>query len=467
MLFNHQQKAIGFAIRNNACCALFHDPGLGKTLTALEVFKFYRSKQLKLFVVCPLSLINSAWGADINKYTNFSYASYRDIKGNIPDIVIVNYKTLISKKHHRSILDMLVKHRFMCVIDESSRLKNHRSVTAKTMLSIANMFDYRMILSGTPMPNSELELWAQINFIKPNLLHQSFYAFKNIFFHLERRGQTMPTGRIVSRMQMRDIFSQGWRYSITAQKREQLMKLIAPYVDWVKKEDAVDLPEQTEQIREIDLSAQERKHYQDMKTRLITTIGDVEIVAQVALAKLMKLRQVTSGFCYGLNMQDETLAIPIGYPSKLKELKELLEELGPRQLIIWIQFHYEVEYITKMIAETCGGHSIATLYSQTKDKDGEIERFKSGKARYLVAHPRSAGHGLTFTNCDCAIFYSLDYSWESYEQAKDRIHRIGQSNKCLYIYLLAKNSIDNVLFNVLEKKQDIQEAVYEIIAKRN
>ena len=100
-LFKHQREAIDFAIQNHGSCALFHDPGLGKTRTCLEIFRHYRQfdSRLRLFVVCPLSLVNSAWGDDIKRFTDFSYAHFKEIKGTLPDIVIVNYETLISRKY--------------------------------------------------------------------------------------------------------------------------------------------------------------------------------------------------------------------------------------------------------------------------------------------------------------------------------------------------------------------------------
>ncbi len=96
-LYRHQKEAVEFAIRNRGCCALFHDPGLGKTRTGLEVFRYYRGKHpgLRLLVVCPLSLVNSAWGVDIKKFTDFTYAPFKEIKGEVPDIVVINYECLI------------------------------------------------------------------------------------------------------------------------------------------------------------------------------------------------------------------------------------------------------------------------------------------------------------------------------------------------------------------------------------
>ncbi|HRZ15787.1 MAG TPA: DEAD/DEAH box helicase [Candidatus Omnitrophota bacterium] len=464
-LFKHQSDAVEFAVRNNGCCALFHDPGLGKTRTCLEIFKRYRQVNpgLRLLVVCPLSLVNSAWGEDIRKFTEFSSMPLKQIKNEKPDIIIVNYEALISKKYLPKVMSHVFGNSFMCVLDESSRLKNNKSVTTKTLLELTEYFRYRIIASGTPMPNSEAELWGQIRFVSPYLLHKSFYAFRNSYFHLERYGERKYlNGQFVSKHEMREILSQGWKYTITAENRRRLMEEVSPVTHWVKKSEALDLPEKIDEVREVELSAKEWTAYEEMRDFLITEIEGHEIAAQVVLAKLMKLRQATSGFFYSESGE----AVPIDRPSKLKELEEILEELGNQQVIIWVQFHEEVRVIEKMISEKYGADQVTTLYSGTKDRDESINRFKSGSVRYLIAHPRSAAHGLTFVSCKTMVFYSLDYSYEAHAQARDRIHRIGQRNSCLYIYMVARETIDEELVKVLQKKQGLQDAVYAIVRNK-
>jgi len=461
-LYSHQEDAIQFAIHNGGKCAIFHEPGLGKTRTALEIYRCFKrnNPKLKLFVVCPLSLVHFAWGEDIHKFTNFTYAPFKEIKDKLPDIVVINYEGLISKKYLPQIMRMIIQHDFMCVADESSRAKNSKSVTTKTLLRLAEYFKYRIIASGTPMPNSELELWGQINFIQPFILHSSFYAFRNIYFHLERNGRVMEmSGQHMSREAMRDILSRGWKYTITPEKRKKLMDEIKPLSHWVRKEEALDLPEKIDQVREVVLNVKERKAYNEMKHDLIVEIRGKEITAQVTLAKLMKLRQAISGFFY----DEDGKVLEIGYSSKLKELMCVVEELGKQSMIIWGNFRHEIRVIEKQLKDKYGYGSVVTAYSQTKDLDNSINKFKSKKSQFLIANPQSIGHGVTLTNCSTQIFYSLSYSYEQYTQARDRIHRISQKKSCLYIHLIAKGTIDEEILAIVQRKKTVQEAVYQII----
>jgi len=275
---------------------------------------------------------------------------------------------------------MVARNDFMCVVDESSRLKNNKSVTTKTLLILAEYFRYRLVLSGTPMPNSELELWGQISFVRPDLLPRSFYAFRNTYAHLERNGQRMVmSGQYMSRYEMSEILSKGWKYAISPENRQKLMDEISPVTHWVKKHEALDLPEKVDEVREVALSAKEWLAYEEMRDYLITEIEGTEITAQVALAKLMKLRQATSGFFYS----ETGDVVEIGKSSKLSELEEVLDELGSQQVIIWVQFHHEVETVTRLLIDKYGTNSVATLYSETLNRDSSINKFKNGEVRYL------------------------------------------------------------------------------------
>ena len=118
----------------------------------------------------------------------------------------------------------------------------------------------------------------------------------------------------------------------------------------------------------------------------------------------------------------------------------------------------------KLIKEMLPNSSV--LYSGTPGhkRQDEIEKFKDGRNRFLIAHPASAGHGLTFVNSSIQIFYSLNYSWEQYEQAKGRTHRPGQKNNCVYIHLLCEGTIDHIIYKVLQKKGDNQEIIKEFLS---
>lgn len=456
-LFKHQYEAVEKVIANNGIGFLRHDPGLGKTRATLEIYKRLRSKaRVKLIVFCPISLIKSAWLTDIHKFTGFSAQSLRDKKIEDADIYVVNYEWLYNSKNRMALQNKILSDEYlwMCALDESSKIKNFKAQITSFLLDLRNRFQYRLCLSATPAPNNASEYWPQIQFLgdifSPGTKKSYFYAFQNRFFHLERAGQRV-TGRVSPRDRS-EYFKKGFKYTMTSERREEFYRLLEPYLHVAKKEKCLDLPETIDQIREIEIKGEQKRVYKELERSLVSKFRGQYVVAKVFLTKLIKLRQVVSGFF----VDSEGELVELSENPKLGELKDTLEELGKRQAIIWCNFHKEIADVKALL-----GESAVTLYSQTKNKQESIDKFADGQVQYLIAHPKSAGHGLTFVNADTQIFYSLDYSWEAYFQARGRTHRIGQKKKCLYIHLLTNTKVDKAIFKILKTKGAAQELIDE------
>ena len=299
-LFKHQEEAIKFILQHNGIAALYIEMGCGKTRIAIEAFRAIRARDpgIKLVVIAPLSLLESAWGEDVRRFSEFTYYNAHD--NLVPDrldddILLINFESVIQVKNKH-----ITKHIFgnMLVIDESSKMKNHKAKTTKFILAMHNSPKYKVIMSGTPAPNSPLEYWAQIEFLQEWTLHKSFFAFRNTYFHLQRGAQVMQLqrGQMVSKQFMREILSKGWKYEITNDSLAKLMAQINPLVFWAKKDECLDLPDQVDEVRLVELSPEQKRVYKEMERDLIAYVKGDAVTAQVALAKAMKLREVTSGF---------------------------------------------------------------------------------------------------------------------------------------------------------------------------
>jgi SNF2 family DNA or RNA helicase len=231
---------------------------------------------------------------------------------------------------------------------------------------------------------------------------------------------------------------------------------MSAHCHYAKKSECLDLPEQLDELRSVELGKIQSKKYNEMKNHLVTEIKGKEIAATVALTKIMKLREITSGFC----MDELGESIDIGESSKLNEMDDLAEQTGDKQMIVWAEFQWEIRQLQNRLKDY---GAVDALYSETRDREETIANFKNGATRFLIAHPRSAGHGLTFTNCDLEVFFSLGYSYELYEQCRGRIHRFGQKNNCTYIHLLGRGTIDENIYKVVKHKMDAQAMVEEFI----
>jgi len=193
-----------------------------------------------------------------------------------------------------------------------------------------------------------------------------------------------------------------------------------------------------------------------MKKDLIIEIKNTYVTAQTALTKILKLREICSGFGIG----EDRKILELGENPKLRELLTLLEEIGNQQAIIWTNFVYETEKIQSVL-----GDKAISIYGKTIDKYQCINDFKQGRYQYLIANMQSLAHGITLTNCSIQIFFSLSYSYEQYIQSRGRTHRISQENKCTYIHLLCKDSIDEVVYKVLQKKGKAIEILENILTR--
>lgn len=457
-LFDHQKLGVEMFLERNGRLFAKWDVGTGKTALAIASYSAIRQRDpgTKLLVFCPLSLIEAAWRCDVERFSQFSFCNLRE--GVTPaDIYAVNYERIVHDDGFRFIVDMVRGGAWMVVLDESSRAKSRQATTTKNLLRLRNLFKYRMALSATPAPNTLLELWPQVNFLSDGVLPSSFTAFKNEFFHMGRGNQVLPNGAFVSKTQMSELFKKGFKLSITPDKERALLERIAPIMHVVKKDECLDLPPVTDEIRTVDLSRETRKVYNGMKNEFIAEIQGRAITAQVALAKMVKLRQIISGFA--ITPEGETVDLPEN--PKLVELKAFLEEAGDQQIIIWANFRHEI----KKIVAALGVDAVA-LHGETKNRDEVIADFKAGKIKYLVAHPKTSGHGLTLVNCSLQVFYSLDYSWELYEQAKGRIHRFGQTKPCTYVHIIAKDTIDVNILKTLRNKGGVNDLLESVVGAR-
>lgn len=440
-LFAHQKQALAVTSLFNAY-ALFMETGTGKTLVAIRMIQL---RKVPTLIVCPLSVIESVWMNEFEKWApelqrvnlwehRQFYPNYMPLEnGKDPyDVYIINFESFKKLTEPEKYFKFLI-------IDESSKMKAPKTQITKRLIALRDKIPYRLIMSGLPAPNNLLEYWAQICLINDKLLGDNYYRYRNIYFKSTGYG--------------------GFQYFPKRGSKELIMEKVSEQAFFVKKKDCLDLPERIFETRQIELDTIQKQVYETMVKQNIVEYQNNTTLASNELAKIMKLRQITSGFTITV----ENFPVKVS-DNKLKILKDFLtDELpGDQQAIIWCQFHWEVDAIFDMLLPS---YSIVRLYGQLnqEQKDRNIKGFQDGKARFMIAHPKSGGMGLTFTNCSYMIWFSLSYSQEEHSQANDRIYRIGQKNNCTYIYMLAKDTIDEIIFKALRKKQNLAEKCLEML----
>lgn len=437
-LYQHQLDGAAFIVDKKRC-ALFFEMGCGKSATTISAIDYLHAagEVRRVLVVCPLAIIDAAWRKDVKTFApHLPIASYHDRPSDRFDhatIGIINFESFRIRCKHIKPPDMLV-------IDESSRMKDPQSQISKALREFSQRCKYVVLLSGTPAPNDALEYWAQLYAINPKVLGESYYAFRF------RYGKAQ------------DLYAAGGRkvqkWASDPDKVPAMLDRIGKVAMTLRKVDCLDLPDKVDEVVDVTLSAEERRAYETMRDDLVLRFSDSVTTADNVLAEIMKLRQLANGWCY-----DENGKVQYTGRSKITMLLDVLQDIG-QQSIIWVEYREDAHRLQHILGEraTCliGG------LSDTARHDA-IDGFISGRHQYLIAHPQAAGHGLTFVNAHYAVFYGLGYSYEYHQQARDRIHRIGQNKKCTYIYLLSRDTIEHEILNVVRGKADAHKVAMEYL----
>lgn len=448
-LFDHQKKFVEIADREPKFAA-FWEPGCGKTIAILAAVANAKARGYigKTVVLAPLSILSTAWCADARHFPSIkavvcwspSAAKRRKaIKTPGADVLIMNYESF--KKHADDLVAVGVTR---LVVDESSKLKNWKSQISASCFEFGQRMESVYLLSGTPAPNNHTEYFGQMRCVDPLAFGTNFWRFAYKYFTPVKM-RVQGTERIVN-----------WR-KIPSMEDEFTSRL--GNKSWsLRKIDCLDLPEQIDVTREVQLEPAEITAYLQILNELRAEFADGRAVDVKSNARLMKLRQVTGG-----HLLDGTRTVHVG-SGKMSELLQIVEEIGSNKCVIWAMFTCEIDAICAKIREE--GHSCEIIDGRVAGdvRAHRVDSFQSGALQYLVCQPQAAGHGITLTAASYAIYYSLSFSWELYQQSRDRIHRAGQRNVCTYYHLIAPHTVDEKLLDALHHKRSAHDAVMELLA---
>jgi len=433
--------------------AWFWQPGTGKTL--LNLFR-QQARPLRTLVLAQKSIIHTAWVDDASKLDMpIVVARHKNrakrielIRAPGDHVLVTNYEQF--RNHAREFMDSGIER---LVVDESGKVKNRETKTFQSVVQLADRCKEVYILNGTPAPNCYTELWAQLRVVSPDAVGRDFYKWAYHWF--TPRYDWVRNKRVVA----------GW--TLKPDREEAFFESVALWSSTLRKSDCGDLPEQTDQVRKFTLSKPERDAYNgvadELTIALPTTFGGSSRVSIQAAGVMMKLRQISGG-----SILMEGRAHVLGN-SKLAELKSVFEEYGRDPMVIWAEFTADIDRIAGAVREFYGCDA-AVIDGRTKREIGDIVKdFQRGLIHKIIAHPASAGHGTDGLQdvCKCALYYGLSYSSDQHNQSRDRIHRTGQKNPCTYIYLIAEDTLDEVLYPVVHGKMKIQEGMLKELNRIN
>ena len=356
-------------------------------------------------------------------------------------ILIMNVEALSTSKGTEFAAKLLNCHRSMIAIDESTTIKNSSAKRTKNILSLAKLAKYRRIMTGSPVTKNPLDLYSQCEFLSPWLLNfQSFYAFRNRYAEM-----------ITSIARGRSIQVVNYFKNIG-----ELSDKLKNFSYRVLKEDCLDLPDKIYVKRNIALTPEQLKVYQQMKTTALAILNGKQVTSVTVLTQLMRLHQITCG-----HFTADDGSTQIIKNNRISELMNVLEEIEGKA-IIWANYQHDIVQIQKAIEKEYDKDYAVTYYGLTPqdERQENIKKFQNDpNCRFLIGTPQTGGYGITLTAANTVIYYSNGYDLEKRLQSEDRAHRIGQKKAVTYVDLITEKTVDEKIVKALRKKINIASEV--------
>jgi SNF2 family DNA or RNA helicase len=440
----YQKEAVKFLVEKGSA-ALWLDPGLGKTAVVLSAFRILKLKGLakKMLVIAPLRPVHGVWPPEAKKWEQFADYSVGVLHGGAKgkvlkqqhDIYVINFEGLGWLSSQLNGKDWPFQ---ILTVDEISYMKNTQTQRFKTIKPLLDKFDRRWGLTGSPAPNSLLDIFG------PQLILDQGATF----------------GPYISRFRTEYFFPSGYggyEWKLQSDGEARIHAALAGKVLRMAALDHLDLPELTYNDIMVDLPPNARKLYDAFENNLTVELNSGNVTAVNAAVAVMKGQQIANGGSYLDDDGSGNARISTHlHDAKTEAVLDLVEELSGQPCIIGYHFAHDLERLkaafpnAPIIGSGVVGHKL----------DSIIDDWNAGKTSVLLAHPMSAGHGLNLQGTGHAvIWYSLTWSLEIYEQFIRRLWRQGQKNHIVVHHIMAKDTIDEAIMMAIRRKDKTQQTL--------
>lgn len=414
---------------------LFMDMGTGKTLTAFELVARRAERIDRVVWFTPVSLLMTL-AAELRKHLldpRLYLFDQRTTQSTLPydqDWYGVGIESMSASDRLYFAANDLIDDRTCVIVDESSYIKTHNAERTKRITNMAQRARYRFILTGTPISQGVIDLYAQMRFLSHKILgFRSFYGFARN--HLEY-SEKFP-GLIVRTF-----------------GTEQVAEKIAPYIYQVTKEQCLDLPEKQHIHSTCDMTEDQEQAYGLAKFEILERIDAVEpwMTSYIIFQLFSALQKIACGF---QSHRGEWTDLANW---RIDLLESTIRSINPDEpVLIWTKYHYCLQEICSMLKKAFQRDGIVPYHGKlsTVERAAAIKQWRNN-GRFLVATPGVGGHGLTLTEARYAIFYDSQFKYSEHIQAEDRIHRIGQTRSVTYVSLWTQCSIEDRIHAALATK---------------
>src|SRR6187455_1729622 len=452
-----QQRAISLVCQQPGS-ALLLDPGMGKTaitLASICVLQHHKAIEAALVIV-PLRPLHLTWPAEVAKWDQFKHLKVSIIHGTPAqrlaaieakaDVYLINPENtawLVALLNGS--LGLFGRKPGLLVVDESTRYKNAQSVRFKALKTLLPLIPRRVILTGTPAPQSIEDLFAQMQIVDDGKRLGRFVThFRKLFMY--STPLRIGGGRVIDEWHVRP----GGERMVADAIADVSLRLQA--------EDYLTMPAITYNIIPVAMPADARATYNKLADDLVAqTNKGVTLTAVTAAAAVMKLRQITNGWAYHEGGSAKV------HEAKLDALADLVEEQSGSPLLVAVAFVHEVEAIREALKGVLPkGTKVPYLGGGVTrlEADRIMDAWNKGELQVLLAHPTSVAHGLNLQSGGHAIcWFGLTWNLEEHIQFNARVYRQGQTKPVVVHYLTAKDTVDESIADALASKSDLQSAI--------
>lgn len=418
--------------------AAFMEMGTGKSRTAIELVYRRLQKIDKVIWFCPVSLKQTV-KQEILKHTDDTSICVFNNKiseANIPKYnwYVIGIESMSSSNRVVATTNKLITKKTFIILDESSYIKGHDSTRTQRITKLSEKALYRLILTGTPISQGVVDLYAQMRFLSPKILgYNSFYSFAAN--HLEY-SEKYP-----------NMILRSHNIGFIAAK-------IKPYVYQVTKNECMHLPDKLYETRYFGMTDQQSYYYDEVKKELLEKLDKYDeydvvpcFTSSLIFKTFIALQQIVCGF---LNKNRQLFKEFQHY--RIDTLRNIILEIPKNcKVIIFCKYQHDITDILKIL-----GDDAAVFHGALSEKirNEQVELFRTSK-RFFLATQQSGGHGLTLNEAHYVIFYNNVFKYAERVQSEDRCHRIGQKSKVTYIDICCDRGIDLRIEKALSNKSNI------------
>ncbi|PJN53647.1 hypothetical protein PAEVO_03670 [Paenibacillus sp. GM2FR] len=400
----------------------------------------------RVLVIAPLRVADDTWAREIEKWDHLRHLRISKVLGSAAvrrkalkaeaDIYVINRENvewLVSEYGSQWPFDTVV-------IDELSSFKNPQAKRFKALRRVRPMMKRVIGLTGTPAPNSLMDLWAPMYLIdQGERLGKTITGYRDRYFTPGSRN-----GHVV------------YEWKAKQEAEERVYEAISDIAVSMKAEDWLELPERIDRTIQISLSPKAQEMYKKLEKELLLPFLDADVVANTAAVLSNKLLQMASGAVY-----DEERGVKLIHEAKLDALEDVIEAANGKPVMVFYNFKHSLSRIQERFPQ-------ARILRKGKDGNEDIRAWNNDEIPLLLLHPKSAGHGLNLQESSCRTVVWFDQIWslEEDQQATARVHRQGVRHNIVVIRLVAEGTMDEDAVAALERKAAGQDALMEAVKAR-